>query len=426
MNCVIAAFAGHELNLTQTGDGEAYLIRKNKFSNLTDALRGKNKELFVNIASGEMMPDDKLVFTTDRLLRMVTHNQLAQWLSEGVSESTEAIRDTVMADESSSIAIASLHVKIMAASSGPLPALKNSEQWERLSHTFGKWMGKAKEKIEESEWAQRIPSLGSKNILWILAASVVVLVAAVAFLMNSSRTSAIRSEYSAKLEKLNQDLQVANTKGFSSDTLTANAILEKIENEVGTIMATPYFHEESLDLLDRVKATRDDINNIKRLKEVTPFIDLTAKKSEVNAIGLNQLDDKLYAFEYNTLHEIILDQALDPKQIDEDEVMIESASLGEQNSLLFLTQSGRIIEYSGGKFSFADTDDQSWKSGVDIAAYGRFLYLLSPANNQIYKYPRLRSNFSSGSAYNNDADLSGAVSMAIDGSIYVLKSSGKS
>ena len=54
-----------------------------------------------------------------------------------------------------------------------------------------------------------------------------------------------------------------------------------------------------------------------------------------------------------------------------------------------------------------------------------YIYLLSPSNNQIYKYGRLRSKYSASSEYNQDADLADSKAIAIDGDIYVLKKGGE-
>ena len=96
----------------------------------------------------------------------------------------------------------------------------------------------------------------------------------------------------------------------------------------------------------------------------------------------------------------------------------------DQGIIAFMTQTGRIIEYFDGQFAFMGTGDETWKSGVDMAAYGRNLYILNPTDNQIYKYSRARSRYSSATEYNLDANLAGAISMAIDGNIYVLKEDG--
>ncbi len=138
-----------------------------------------------------------------------------------------------------------------------------------------------------------------------------------------------------------------------------------------------------------------------------------------------ELDDNFFIYEYNRLYEVILDQVLDPRQIDDTEVVIAGTAMQDQDALVFLTQSGRVMEYADGLISFANTEDQAWKSGVDLAAYSKYVYILNPEENQIYKYARMRNKYSSRTDYNSDADLSGAISLTIDGDIYVLKDGGR-
>ena len=68
-----------------------------------------------------------------------------------------------------------------------------------------------------------------KNILIVLGVVIVLLVVSVSILMNSRRTRAVREEYRIQLEELNQDLHVANTKGYANDKETANSILDKVD-----------------------------------------------------------------------------------------------------------------------------------------------------------------------------------------------------
>ena len=101
------------------------------------------------------------------------------------------------------------------------------------------------------------------------------------------------------------------------------------------------------------------------------------------------------------------------------------SAMEDMGILVLLTQSGRIIEFDDGQFKFASTEDESWKSGISLAAYGKYVYMLSPSDNQIYKYSRLRSKYSSATEYNSDAEIQDAISFAIDGNIYILKKGGE-
>jgi len=158
---------------------------------------------------------------------------------------------------------------------------------------------------------------------------------------------------------------------------------------------------------------------------LAPYVDLKTKKPDAKAIGLVSLSDNLYAFGYNTLFEVILDQVMDPRTIDDTEIVIHAAAMEDQKVIAFLTQSGRVMEYDEkSQFHFANTEDTKWKGGVDIAAYGKNIYILSPDNNQIYKYSRLGSKYSAATEYNSDATLKDAISLSVEGDIYVLKKGG--
>ncbi|MBU1935126.1 hypothetical protein KKF04_03655, partial [Patescibacteria group bacterium] len=263
------------------------------------------------------------------------------------------------------------------------------------------------------------------TILAVILFIVLILIISISFLMDGRRDQALREEYRLRIEAMNQDLHVANTKGYANDKETANAILEKVELEARGILETNYFRAEALALLDKIQETRDSINNTVRVSDAVAYVDLSEKRESVEALGLVNMDDNFFAYEYNALYEVILDQVLDPKTIDETEVVIVGTAMEDQGVLVFLTQSGRIIEYDEGQFRFANTDDEGWKPGTSISAYGKYIYLLSPSTNQIYKYSRLRSKYSSATEYNVDADLTGAISFAIDGNIYVLKKGGE-
>jgi hypothetical protein len=63
--------------------------------------------------------------------------------------------------------------------------------------------------------------------------------------------------------------------------------------------------------------------------------------------------------------------------------------------------------------------------GTSLETYLRFLYILSPDNNQIYKYERLSNRYTAPVGYNVNGDLKGGIAMTIDSSVYVLKEGGQ-
>jgi len=422
VSAIIAVFSGSELHLTQCSDAEAYLIRKGKLSLISEGLSGKSDDLFVNIASGELLPEDKILFSTSRLLRLATHSQLAQMCSEGVTEALDAIRELVLSDNELSIGVTCVSTKLPHR---PGTAAVIDRGSNKMFSVLTKgWEAAANFLQDKIKLGNRKMPFEKNNILIAIGAIIIVLILSVTFLLNSRHDSQLRDEYKLRIEAMNQDLHVANTKGYANDKETANAILEKVETDARAILESKYFRAEALALLDKVQATRDSINNTTRLSEMKPYVDLSVKRESVEALGMVNLDDNFFAYEYNALYEVILDQVLDPRTIDQTEVVVDGAAMEDQGVIELMTKSGKIIEFYDGQFQFVGTDDEVWKTGVDLQAYGRNLYVLNPTDNQIYKYSRARSKFSSATDYNLDADLAGAISMAIDGNVYVLREGG--
>lgn len=426
ISAIIAIFSGNELHLTQSKDAEAYLIRKGKLSLVSEGLSGKSEDLFVNIASGEILPEDKVLFCTSRLLRLATHSQIAGLCDDGVTEALDSIRELVLSDNDLSIGVTCVHAKLpqrgVAKSNfgGNKYLNKIKEVLSSAFEFIGKKLGgKINNKIGVNT------DFNKNTILAIILVIILILIISISFLMDGRRNGALREEYRIRIEGMHQDINTANTKGYANDKETANAILEKVEAEAREILETNYFRAETLALVEKIQETRDSINNTVRLSDVTPYVDLSSKRENIEAIGLLNLDDNFFAYEYNALYEVILDQVLDPKTIDDTEVVMTGSAMEDMGILVLLTQSGRIIEYDEGQFRFASTEDESWKPGVAIAAYGKYIYMLSPSTNQIYKYSRLRSSYSTATEYNSDAEIQDAISFAIDGNIYVLKKGGE-
>ena len=422
VSAIVAVFSGNQLHLTQSRDAEAYLVRKGKLSLVSEGLSSRSQDLFVNIASGELLPEDKIIFATSRLLRLATHSQLAQMCSEGVVEALDALRELALSDSELSVGITCINTKLSkraaaARKGGKKPAA--ALVW--LQNLWDKGM----KVVDEKTKGKKMP-MEKTNILIGILGLVLILILCAIFLFNTRHDSQLREEYRTRIEEIRQDINTANTQGYANDKETANALLERAEGDAKEILETEYFTPEVQALVEKINKTRDSINNANRLSDQVPLVDLSTKRENVEALGLVTIGEKEnpVAYEYNAIYEVKSDQVLDPKTIDENEIVVNATSIESQDTIVFLTDSGRVIEYESEGFRFVSTEDEIWKKGIDLASYGNFIYLLSPENNQIYKYTRLRSGYSGASEYNLDADLEGTISIAIDGSVYVLREGG--
>ncbi len=76
---VVALFDFHHLFLSQCGDSEAYLFRNSTLSQITE-IPENGDDIFLNILSGTVMVNDIIILSSNRILRVVTANQLTDIL----------------------------------------------------------------------------------------------------------------------------------------------------------------------------------------------------------------------------------------------------------------------------------------------------------------------------------------------------------
>ncbi|MEK7136649.1 MAG: hypothetical protein AAB853_00020, partial [Patescibacteria group bacterium] len=209
---------------------------------------------------------------------------------------------------------------------------------------------------------------------------------------------------------------------------SANAILTRAEQEARNVMQNEsnLFRAEALDILDRIRAKREAINNIVRL---TPTVaaNLSAQNPDVSARGLIGIErGRMVAYDRQNLYSVIVNAVDEPQRLDGENLILDGANFDRFKTQVFLTKENRLIELIEGQPTAMKTDDPAgWLTGPDFETYLRYLYLLSPQNNQILKYERLSNRYSAPSEYNVNGKLEDAIDMTIDADIYVLHQGGK-
>lgn len=81
LNAIICCLTGTELNITQTGNAEAYLIRANSVSHISQGLTTPGDRMvafnpFINIASGGLQAKDKVILSTVELFNHISLDRL--------------------------------------------------------------------------------------------------------------------------------------------------------------------------------------------------------------------------------------------------------------------------------------------------------------------------------------------------------------
>lgn len=461
LNVIIAAIVGDQLYLTQSGEAEAYLVRKRFATTISDDLdETESKDVFTNIASGELETGDFVLLSTTRLLRYVSKTDLAKHVNGQLQNTVMAIKEFLHAEVISKIALIAVQATVVKAGAPPameiepvahereegyqdlsareggldMKTAKGHLSAGKLKSIFGKSVGKVRDKFNEvarggsarrgstGEFSWSFSNWGRDQILVAIIVLVALLTLGVWWLRSKADEDQKIQNLANSLVQVQEQINSAVTTG-QFDKGKAGEMLADAEQKALVVLDSGYQKAKARELLDLIMETRDKLDGVLHPK-AEKMADLTQKRANVSAIGMVNLKNSLFAFEYNALYAILLDKVADPLTIDDNEKVISATAYDDKGSILFYTASGKVLEYKDDRTSFLQTTDSAFKKGKAIEAYSNKMYLLDPEGNQIWRYTRRRDTFDAAQPYAVGADLKNAVDMAIDGSIYFLNSDG--
>ena len=459
LNIIIAAIVGDDLFLTQCGDAEAYLIRKRYVSIVSEGLDDNSDQegdIFSSIASGTIEAGDFVLFSSTRLLRYISKTDLAQAVTKkSISESLSDVQDTISTEILGRVGLTG----ILFAKADPSDIASIEEGVDRATKSIlegdpvsvsarketltGKFLSVFKRsRRSEVYYNGRENSVlkffanlwnglfskgfGKDKILALLILLIVVLTVGIVFANSQSSKKEEIERLDGILLGVHEKIAEAETKG-AYDKDVAKEILDKAYLDAKSVFDSEFYREKASMYLIQIEETRDKLDNVKRIENPKLLADLSAKRSDVNALGFALVNDRAFVYEYNALYELVLDQVSDPLTVDEDEQVIAATGFDDRGSVVFLTNSGKLIEYKDGTMDFMDTDDVAFHRGTRLTAWSNKIYLLDTVNSQIwrYTYKGARGKFGVAEPYITDeTDVTSAEDFAIDSNVYVLLNSG--
>lgn len=443
------------LHVSHAGRAEAYVVRGSTASQITEYSRGKPTPAFVYIASGQLEPRDIVILSTQRLLRAATPAQLAQVAQRSGQAVDEVVHLLESEKEQAAIGAISASgkgqmtmdevapVRERSSSSSLRRGRKSSGRgWESLltrtrdifdtvlrRFDAPRRISGASKLVTSFRADLKNPHRKRRAHFLLLAGTIAAFLVVWALLqltMNSERSKS-REELGALVEQISTEIRTAENRRISGDVDAANAILERAEERAKQVMDNELglYRMEALDLLDQIRSKREEINNIVRL---APRIaaNLAAKNPDIAVEGFIGLaDGEFAAFDRQELYRVLLNSVDSPLQISDEELIVSGINFPRYQTLVFQTTGNTVIEMIAGQPTVMKTEDPAgWITGKSMEAYLRFLYVLSPENNQIYKYERLSNRYGPPSQYNVNGDVKNGIDIAIDGNVFVLKDDG--
>lgn len=204
----------------------------------------------------------------------------------------------------------------------------------------------------------------------------------------------------------------------------ASRVLSDIKSLITELPQEEEYQIEAYnELSGRLSNLDDKILRIDRISNMTEV----ANFSHLNLQGIIVVNDKIYVNSSNSIYSI---------NISDDDNFSNDLSIGASalqngrlnNDSIYYRNNDEIIaveteDETVTTRTLANYNENENYQGFDLYESNNNLYLLSPTENQIFVYPpslATRSNW-----LKENADLSQAVDIFIDGSIYVLNNNGQ-
>lgn len=288
----------------------------------------------------------------------------------------------------------------------------------------------------ESELLQKINLPTNKNKFILIAFVFIVLLFSgnLIFTEYKKEVEETFSLYNNKLLQAEEKISKAEEVMIYNDLEQARIFLADAKN-LALEIKNDYdkLDAEAESLLDKIQNQLDVVDLVNRTDNPEVAIDLKQAAEISGSERLMFIAEKYYiATSENSVYQINLtDKTAVDLQVKSTD--IESARsavpMEKTEEIIFLSDANKLSVLALGKKEIAPASIEPIDGDSeikDISSYSNYLYLLRPDANQIYKYLRTAAGFGNGKPWITDpeADARNAISIAIDGHIYILRSDG--
>ena len=258
-------------------------------------------------------------------------------------------------------------------------------------------------------------------------------VGSIVFLRAKEAREAKLQSYNNMISAIVDKADAAEASMIYGDDDKAFTLLKEAEELVATL---PQKSDEELAKAEELSGLIESgLQDLRKIEVVTPteLSNIGAAHANANTERLVQIGDTLVAYgPDDSSHYVINAQTGSVEQKDHSAIanLAAASTPKEEDFTIFVSGDQDIAELSpdGFNISARTINFPSASTNLsDLFVYNRRVYTLDPANQQIFKHSATGGGYDQGAPWIKQvqADLSDAVSLAIDGDIFVLKANGQ-
>ncbi|PJE67999.1 hypothetical protein COU94_04125 [Candidatus Shapirobacteria bacterium CG10_big_fil_rev_8_21_14_0_10_38_8] len=418
LEIIAGALVENALYLAISGLGEVLVKRNGQLQKILVGTSEKTES-----ASGFVLPGDLVVFGTEALAKNLADGVLKAALdNETPEEITEVLAPlTIGKEENAQIACLVFRVSEIPESVSEPPPAKKAKF--KISVP----------KINLRRFTIKVSSESTKGrrIAFSIALVLIVLLLTSVFFGITKRgqteKTKIYTDLSVQIDqKINdgQALVTLNPSKAKELFLSAQQQLDQLKNLKINIPETQQLTAKVEDALGLVVKEYS-------LSEAPLFFDLGLIKDKASGNQLFLLGKKLVVFDKaaNNIYTIDIDQKSAKIAAGKDLPVNSRLIAGDSNFVFTLGDEGIFkTDLSNQTTSQMIKTDSEWGQIKALGDFGGNLYLFDPLKKSIWRYQSLETGFSTKQTWFKSTtlpDFAGAVSMAVDGSIWLLDQNGK-
>ena len=218
------------------------------------------------------------------------------------------------------------------------------------------------------------------------------------------------------------------------DTKKAQSLLEEARNDIKGISSSSYMKDQIKALEIEINTATESVFNIQRFEEITPIANFTQIDQTIKVDSLIKIGDKLITIDKERHKGVSF--STDSKAIESipsltfDGTVEKTTPLNDKSVIAMLTGNPDSLYIYNSKVGTTEKvkqiTEEPWPKAKAISSYLNNVYMLVPTDGQVYRYTSLINSYSNKNPYlvDKNIDLTNAVDLSIDGSVYILMKTG--
>ncbi|EKD49173.1 MAG: hypothetical protein ACD_63C00242G0002 [uncultured bacterium] len=282
--------------------------------------------------------------------------------------------------------------------------------------------------ISFKNWFLKLPKT-SKILFIAVMVLLIAFLASLAAVKTGRDVQERKAFYKEKTVEARQKQEEAEAALLYGNDEKAKKLLDESKSLALQVQTSKYKNDEAAAVMKQVEAGFRKADHINMVEDPEELVNINSLGADMQPSDLVISQNKIVSYNPEKNSVFVYDienkklEAIDGKVSGK----IKAIEAEENNKIVIYSDAPAMSEYAfegseAVELSTLFPDDQQI---TNITIFGNRLYTLEPANNRIQKYSATIGGYSKGNDWlKEEANLSGAVDLTIDGSVYILKNDG--